>query len=911
MSNAHVIFEAHDGADYEVYYTVTGPAISVDPSSYDFGSVNVGSSASYTFSIYSVGTEDLSITDFTLSDTTDYTLDANGCGSLPVTLSPGNSCTVSVTFNPTTAGSLDANLTMDSNDSGNATFTVSLSGVGSKYTLAVSKEGTGNGTVTSSPAGIDCGDDCSEGYDPDTTVTLTATAGTESYFVSWDGCDSAVGNECTMTMNANKEVTATFTLNAYTLTVEKAGTGSGSVTSSPVGIDCGLDCSEDYEYGTTVILTPVEGLESIFTGWEGCDSVEGSDCTVTIAGNRTATATFTLNTYTLTVEKAGSGDGTVISSPAGIDCQDDCSEVYGYGTTIVLTATPSAASSFDSWEGCDSVNGNECTITVSADATVTATFSHIAGDVFVCPTGCDHDSIQAAIDASGAGDTIKVAQGIYHEIISIADSKEFTLQGGWNSTFTTKTNNPALTVIDGEIEDVGAGSYSVLAFDAYSGVSINATIENLTLRNGNQSEGGGVYAVAHDSGTLNLTLLKNVIRDNQATDGGGIYVSSASSGEIQLTMINNLIFNNSAPYGAGIFAVAGDSSSLTASLIFNTITDNDADTGGGLYALSEGGTLSVWVNNSILWGNSALTSGDDIFMVGVNTTVNTSLSDIGVWVNEGDSATYTEDTNINDDPIFVNPALGNYRLNSDSPCRDAGTPVELGEPALVGFALPDDDFEGEVRPQGSGYDIGADEFAMVFKKVKVLAFNGGEFLPTGQTHTITWGAPAAATKFNLSYTIDNGLTWKSIEKGITGNHYGWTVPILRNNKKAKVKVVGFNSKSINIGADTSDATFTIGVVRVLSPNGGEELFSGDSWPVYWETNATVAEVNQVELYYTTNGGTTWKFIDNPTEEGYYKWYPEVLADKTKCKLKVVLKDAEDRVIGSDMSDKVFTIRAGR
>jgi hypothetical protein len=82
--------------------------------------------------------------------------------------------------------------------------------------------------------------------------------------------------------------------------------------------------------------------------------------------------------------------------------------------------------------------------------------------------------------------------------------------------------------------------------------------------------------------------------------------------------------------------------------------------------------------------------------------------------------------------------------------------------------------------------------------------------------------------------------------------------------------------------------------------------------VYWQTNDTVADVNEVELYYTMNGGTTWKFMDNPTEEGYYKWYaPEVLADKTKCKVKVVLKDAEGRVIGSDMSDKVFTIRRGR
>ena len=57
-------------------------------------------------------------------------------------------------------------------------------------------------------------------------------------------------------MDAAKSVTATFTLNAYTLTVAKAGTGSGTVTSSPAGINCGADCSEPYNSGTVVTLTP-------------------------------------------------------------------------------------------------------------------------------------------------------------------------------------------------------------------------------------------------------------------------------------------------------------------------------------------------------------------------------------------------------------------------------------------------------------------------------------------------------------------------------------------------------------------------------------------------------------------------------------------------------------------------------
>ena len=44
-------------------------------------------------------------------------------------------------------------------------------------TLTVGKSGTGSGTVTSSPAGINCGSDCSEAYASGTSVTLTATRG--------------------------------------------------------------------------------------------------------------------------------------------------------------------------------------------------------------------------------------------------------------------------------------------------------------------------------------------------------------------------------------------------------------------------------------------------------------------------------------------------------------------------------------------------------------------------------------------------------------------------------------------------------------------------------------------------------------------------------------------------------------
>ncbi|MFQ5517250.1 MAG: hypothetical protein ACE5E8_06720, partial [Acidimicrobiia bacterium] len=96
---------------------------------------------------------------------------------------------------------------------------------------------------------------------------------------------------CTLTVNGNQTATATFQPAEYLLNVNVAGSGAGTVTSSPPGISCGSDCSQTYTEGTTVTLTAVPSSGSVFTGWSGPCSGQGT-CTLTVNGNQTATATF-------------------------------------------------------------------------------------------------------------------------------------------------------------------------------------------------------------------------------------------------------------------------------------------------------------------------------------------------------------------------------------------------------------------------------------------------------------------------------------------------------------------------------------------------------------------------------------------------------------------------------------------
>jgi hypothetical protein len=91
----------------------------------------------------------------------------------------------------------------------NAAQTVTATFTLASFTLTVAPGGAGTGAVTSTPAGISCGSDCSEPYAFGTVVTLTAAANAGSGFAGWSGACTGTGT-CVVTMNAATSVTATF-----------------------------------------------------------------------------------------------------------------------------------------------------------------------------------------------------------------------------------------------------------------------------------------------------------------------------------------------------------------------------------------------------------------------------------------------------------------------------------------------------------------------------------------------------------------------------------------------------------------------------------------------------------------------------------------------------------------------------
>jgi hypothetical protein len=167
----------------------------------------------------------------------------------------------------------------------------------------------------------------------------------------------------------------------YTLSVTKAGTGSGSVSSNPAGISCGSTCSATYPSGTTVTLTAAPASGSTFTGWSGGCSGTGN-CTVITNANVTITATFTTASSSPTPSPTGlmaaygfkEGSGNTVADASG---NNNTGTISGatwtsagkYGSALSFNGS----SSYVQAPHSPSLNISGNTLTLSAWVTTTTT----------------------------------------------------------------------------------------------------------------------------------------------------------------------------------------------------------------------------------------------------------------------------------------------------------------------------------------------------------------------------------------------------------------------------------------------------------------------------------------------------------------------------------------------------------
>ena len=205
------------------------------------------------------------------------------------------------------------------------------------YNLTLTFSGDGTGIVSSDPAGIDsCTTDCSASFNKDASVVLTANTDADSEFISWSGDPDCTDGS--ITVSADVTCTATFNLKPI-LTVTKSGNGSGTVTSSPAGIDCGDVCALAFDTGTSVALAAVADAGSTFIAWSG--DVDCSDDSVVITTDISCTAYFNVlgaanrNPTPITTEN--------ITPTPTVSVSESPSPLASPSESPILTASPLAS----------------------------------------------------------------------------------------------------------------------------------------------------------------------------------------------------------------------------------------------------------------------------------------------------------------------------------------------------------------------------------------------------------------------------------------------------------------------------------------------------------------------------------------------------------------------------------------
>ena len=486
------------------------------------------------------------------------------------------------------------------------------------YNLTVNKLGTGSGTVTSSPEGIDCGSDCSGDYAPGTQVTLTATPDLDSIFLGWSGDCSGVDPQALITMNSNKAFTAAFE------PPPPIADFSGSPTSgdAPLTVNFSNDST------------------GVFTSWkwtfgdDNATSTEQSPSHVyNDSGSYTVSLTITGPGGSDTETKtdyilAGRGSLVVSLNPqgaidSGAQWNVDGGDWQDSGATLSDLETGAHTINYKDITGWNTPVSEIVTITVGETTEITRPYVEQTVTISCVSNAIELQAALSTAASNGEDDIIRIVQGTYdgNFVYASTEGNSLTVEGGYTGGCTSRVVNPENTVLD------GGGIDTVLAL-ASQGVAKFFVI-GLTLQNGNTAtgdDGGGLYAISKG----HVTLTNNTFSENTAKEsGGGAYVEGSG------TLINNTFTENTACHGGGV-CVSSNKSSLTNNtfrgntatssgggayilgaytLTNNIFSANVANIGGGIHVPNSGGHPRTLINNTFT-GNTATGSGGGAWLRG-------------------------------------------------------------------------------------------------------------------------------------------------------------------------------------------------------------------------------------------------------------------------------------------------------
>jgi hypothetical protein len=472
-------------------------------------------------------------------------------------------------------------------------------------------------------------------------------------------------------------VTAAFALNSYILTVTKSGSGTGTVTSSPSGIDCGATCSQLISHGATVTLTAMPLASSAFTGWSGGGCSGTGSCTVTMNAATTVTATFAVPTYVKASNTgpddifgysvALSADGSTLavgayqedSAATGINGDQTSNAAPNSGAVYVFTRSGTTWSQQAYIKASNPDSGDEfgSSVTLSADGSILAVgtgyeasaatgiggnqadnSAPYAGAVYVFMRSGTTWSQQAYIKASN-NDGFDL---FGYSIALSADGSTLAVGALWESS--------AATGIGGNQADSSAGNSGAVYVFTRSGTTWSQQAYIKASNTDSSDLFGSRVALSADGSTLAVgatgedsatTGIDGSQVFNNAPNSGAVYVFTRSgttwSQQAYIKASNTDTFD---AFGAGV-ALSADGSTLA---VGATGEDSAATGIGGNQADNSGsdlGAVYVFTRSGTTWSQQAYikasnTGVDDYF--GNSIALSADGSSLAVGANSEDSA---------------------------------------------------------------------------------------------------------------------------------------------------------------------------------------------------------------------------------------------------------------------------------
>ena len=485
---------------------------------------------------------------------------------------------------------------------------------------------TGTGVLFSTYLGGNF-DDFGEGIALDSAGNIyvtgytESTSGTAPNFPTTPGAfETGCGDLGTCNEQADAFI-AKINTTEFTLTTTESGNGGGTITSSPAGINCPAGaCAASFANSTVVTLTATANPGSTFMGWSGACEGTGT-CTVTLNSDQSVSAQFSV-IYTLSVGQSGIGTGTVVDNTSAISCQPTCSASYDGGTTVTLTATPSANSAFTGWSGGGCSGTGSCVVALNANTVVTANFALTTASACTGTTtnwigpasGNWSNAANWSTDAVPNSSTTNVCISDAHGAAAVTLDTSVSVGNLYidSGSSLTISNNQMLTV-SGNISNAGTITVSANGNATYLTVAGAVTLTGsgtVTLTTG----ANGNTAYIYQSGTSSLTNVNNTIQGegqlpiatlvNQAArtingNQSGVLLVNAThvtnQGLIEATGAGTLETNT---------AVNNQNGTITANAATVAFMNNTTISGGTLNAVSSGTIGTARNNNATLDGSS-------------------------------------------------------------------------------------------------------------------------------------------------------------------------------------------------------------------------------------------------------------------------------------------------------------------